>query len=129
MLCAFGMLVQCWGILQTEMPSRFSTPKVIAIVGGFTKLHYFFIDIHTKKDSDDTILDLEATTTESSYLVVELDKASNEKICKEFTSGCNQFHAIPNQSYFLHCKYIDNLPCIWLYNHVLRSHRKRPKEL
>ncbi len=72
------MIVQRWGILQTAMPSQFSIPKNIALVGALTKLHNFCIDINTNRESDDTLLDLDAdqvytTTNESGYVVVESD--------------------------------------------------------
>ena len=42
--CAFGMLVQRWGILRMAMPKRLSIPRIIALVNALAKLHNFCID-------------------------------------------------------------------------------------
>ena len=42
--CAFGMLVQRWGILCSTFPRNIRTRKVIATVIALTKLHNFCID-------------------------------------------------------------------------------------
>ena len=41
--CAFGMLVQRWGILRMAMPRNLSVAKVVAIVIALAKLHNFCI--------------------------------------------------------------------------------------
>ncbi len=107
MECVISMLVKRRGILWTAMPTQFSIPKVIAIVGAFTKHHNSCIDIDTKKVCKDTFLDLgvdqvDITTNESSYVMMELDKESNEKLCKDLMSGCNHFYDIPNKIYHHH---------------------------
>lgn len=42
--CAFGMLVQRWGILRMAMPMGISVKKTIALVNCLAKLHNFCID-------------------------------------------------------------------------------------
>ena len=42
--CAFGMLVQRWGILRMAMPIGISIKKTIALVNALAKLHNFCID-------------------------------------------------------------------------------------
>ena len=42
--CAFGMLVQRWGILRMAMPKGISIKKTIAMVLALAKLHNFCID-------------------------------------------------------------------------------------
>ena len=42
--CAFGMLVQRWGILRMAMPMGFTIKKTIALVNCLAKLHNFCID-------------------------------------------------------------------------------------
>ena len=42
--CAFGILVQRWGILRMAMPKGLSIPKIIALVNAVAKLHNFCID-------------------------------------------------------------------------------------
>lgn len=44
--CAFGMLVQKWGILRMAMPRNLSIKKIIAMVNALAKLHNFCIDEH-----------------------------------------------------------------------------------
>ena len=41
--CAFGMLVQRWGILRMAMPRNFGVSKVVALVISLAKLHNFCI--------------------------------------------------------------------------------------
>ncbi len=65
--------------------------------------------------------------TTMGYVVMELDKEDNEKLCKDLTSGCNHFYDVPNQSYCHPYKHIDNLRHTLTHNHVLRSHKKRQK--
>jgi hypothetical protein len=42
--CAFGMLVQRWGILQMAIPQNISVRRVVALVVALAKLHNFCID-------------------------------------------------------------------------------------
>jgi hypothetical protein len=42
--CAFGMLVQRWGILRMAMPMGITVKKTIALVNCLAKLHNFCID-------------------------------------------------------------------------------------
>jgi hypothetical protein len=41
--CAFGMLVQRWGILRMAIPRNVSVKKVVALVNALAKLHNFCI--------------------------------------------------------------------------------------
>jgi hypothetical protein len=51
--CAFGMLVQRWGILQAPMPRNIELKKVIALVNALAKLHNFCIDEKARADTVD----------------------------------------------------------------------------
>ena len=42
--CAFGMLVQRWGILRMAMPRKLTIAKIVAMVNALAKLHNFCID-------------------------------------------------------------------------------------
>lgn len=42
--CAFGMLVQRWGVLRMAMPRNLSVRRVVALVVALAKLHNFCID-------------------------------------------------------------------------------------
>ena len=42
--CAFGMLVQRWGILRMAMPQTLSVSKIVAMVNALAKLHNFCVD-------------------------------------------------------------------------------------
>ena len=42
--CAFGMLVQRWGILRMAMPRNISVPKTVALVIALAKIHNFCIE-------------------------------------------------------------------------------------
>ena len=42
--CAFGMLVQRWGILRMAMPRKLSISKIVGLVNALAKLHNFCID-------------------------------------------------------------------------------------
>jgi hypothetical protein len=42
--CAFGMMVQRWGILRMAMPRGLSIGRIIALVNCLAKLHNFCID-------------------------------------------------------------------------------------
>ena len=41
--CAFGMLVQRWGLLRMAMPRNIAVPKVVALVIALAKIHNFCI--------------------------------------------------------------------------------------
>lgn len=41
--CAFGMLIQRWGILRKPMPLNLSNVRIVGIVNAFTCLHSFCI--------------------------------------------------------------------------------------
>jgi hypothetical protein len=41
--CAFGMLVQRWGLLRVAMPRNLSVQRIIALVIALAKLHNFCI--------------------------------------------------------------------------------------
>ena len=42
--CAFGMMVQRWGILRMAMPRGLTIGRIIALVNALAKLHNFCID-------------------------------------------------------------------------------------
>ena len=42
--CAFGMLVQRWGILRTALPHTMSLTRIVALVNTLARLHNFCID-------------------------------------------------------------------------------------
>ncbi len=48
--CAFGMLVQCWEILQIALTSNFMVSKFIALVMALAKLHNFSMMQSCAKD-------------------------------------------------------------------------------
>ncbi len=50
--CAFGMMVQCWGILRMAMPKGLSIVRIIALVNALAKLHNFCIgEVSTGRES------------------------------------------------------------------------------
>ena len=42
--CAFGIMVQRWGILRSAMPRNLSIAKIVALVNALAKLHNFCIN-------------------------------------------------------------------------------------
>lgn len=55
--CAFGMLVQRWGILRMAMPLGLSIKKTIAMVNALAKLHNFCIDEVDGSSGDYSVVD------------------------------------------------------------------------
>ena len=43
-VCAFGMLLQKWGLLQIAMPRNLSLKKINAIINALAKLHNFCME-------------------------------------------------------------------------------------
>ena len=54
--CAFGMLVQRWGLLRSAMPRNISVRRVIAMVNALMKLHNYYINVSDPSEGMSQIL-------------------------------------------------------------------------
>ena len=53
--CAFGILVNRWGILRRPMPSNYSIRKIADIVNCLCRLHNFLIDARLERSNTPTV--------------------------------------------------------------------------
>ena len=77
--CTFGMLVQCWGILQTALSSQFSLSNIVALVTALAKLHNYCIQSSVDGIGDETLVYLNSNegkifTNENWFVAVTRSK-------------------------------------------------------
>ncbi len=125
--CAFGMLVQSWGILRMVLSSRLSLSKIVALVTALAKLHNYCIQSRTDSIDNDTLIYLKSDedkifTNENGYVAV--NKSKNNYSCPDLIGGEEHFHNIPKRS-FRHPKTNSIFPvqfCIkWLLIQIKRD--------
>ena len=78
--CAFGMLVQRWGILRKAMPANVTLPKTAAIVAALCRLHNYCIEEHLPEMSaqDELNIDIDGgfSLEQTSTTAAELPRPS-----------------------------------------------------
>lgn len=76
--CAFGMLVQRFGILRHPMPVNFSLTKINALVGCLCKLHNFFINKRDNKPLQPRASNLTRITTHGGFGMPQFDNNAGD---------------------------------------------------
>lgn len=64
--CAFGMLVQRWGLLRMVMPKKLSLTRIVAIVNTLARLHNYCI---SEADRNNGREDLETLPLDLQYMM------------------------------------------------------------
>ncbi len=129
--CAFGMLVQRWGILQMALSSRFSITKIIALVMALAKLHNYCISLSDSNVTIEEMLvylhsDLDQISTNKDGFV-RVDHNSNNYCCPDLIGGGEHFLDMPNRNLRRLKQDLSILPCSILHQHVIGSHKTRPR--
>jgi hypothetical protein len=91
--CAFGMLVQRWGILRKPIPKQISIAKMCALVLCLCKLHNFCIDMNEGKAASSTGIDAAIFSVEGG--IYAFDRRGNPT---ELIGGGDQFVDDPLRS-------------------------------
>ncbi|KAL3787036.1 hypothetical protein ACHAWO_003669 [Cyclotella atomus] len=102
--CAFGMLVQRWGILRSAMPRNISIAKTITLVLAFAKLHNFCIDAADEVAANPLLqAEHHMTTNESGSVPLVLNADASKILGREVTTpedligGGEHFDDVPRQ--------------------------------
>ncbi|KAL7477054.1 hypothetical protein ACHAW6_006566 [Cyclotella cf. meneghiniana] len=127
--CAFGMLVQRWGILRMAMPRKFTVRKIISLVNSLAKLHNFCIDeadsiVPTIHDRDHFYM----MTHEHGYVGINNNTSGEITTPPDLAHGGEHFEGIHRNTIREHNNRMDNmcLPRTILYNMIAGGHWKRP---
>jgi hypothetical protein len=133
--CAFGMLVQRFGLLRMAMPKKLSIKKIILLVNVLARLHNFCIgEIPNDAEADNVPEQLDADRLnimnhEDGY--VELEATADDTLPNlplALMHGGEHFDDItPNERKKHKRQYPDELtPRQLLHDRVLSSHMTRP---
>ncbi len=127
--CAFGMLVQCWGILQRALSSQLSLSKIVALVTALAKLHNYCIQSRMDSIDDDTLIYLKSDEdkifrNENGYVAV--NKSKNNYSCPDLIGGGEHFHDTPKRR-FRRTNSSPILPRTILHQMVIDLHKTRPR--
>jgi hypothetical protein len=127
--CAFGMLVQRWGIIWTAMPRNLSIAKIIAIVNALARLHNFCIDETNTSQTVPRSMDRYSHHIMSNqHGYVELSTERDAPVPTDLINGGEHFSNIE-------CSYLCNhqfsnperdLPCKQLNNIIINGHWEQP---
>eukprot|EP00804_Cyclotella_cryptica_P006356 CCRYP_010184-RB/>CCRYP_010184-RB protein AED:0.20 eAED:0.20 QI:0/0/0/1/0/0/3/0/563 len=114
--CAFGMLVQRWGILCSAFPQNMRTRKVIAMVIALTKLHNFCID--ESNNSQEILPSLEVDNNvlknrDDGYVEMVGVNKHETALPTDLINGGHHYDDVPTGILWVHLKGINqvSLPC------------------
>ena len=130
--CAFGMLVQRWGILRMAMPRNLSVTKVVALVVALAKLHNFCIGESNIPESVPQMLDrdrLHMMNAEGGYVGLgNDDPQQNTFVPTDLMHLGEHFDDVPNNLLRLHRRSnaASELPRTRLFQIIADGHWKRP---
>ena len=132
--CAFGMLVQRWGILRMAMPKGISIKKTITMVNALAKLHNFCIN-EVDGESRSTMIVDEPLAADTAYIEgdnagfvslsqnLEASIVLNENVDTpdDLIGGGDHFDDIPRAARRVREQI--TLPRTRLCDHVAKSHK------
>ena len=134
--CAFGKLVQRWGLLRTAMPLGISIKKTIALVVALAKLHNFCLDQalhndgstsqHTTTQDIENILiqDYEnITMNEHGSIPLVFNEDAGTSTPDDLIGGGDHFDDVPRLG---RRGVVDDSARSKLCIHVANSHKRRP---
>jgi hypothetical protein len=127
--CAFGMMVQRWGILRMAMPKGLSISRIIALVNCLAKLHNFCID-----EVDGSLLqslnidNAHMMNNEDGYVPMESSKEHGVSMPRALMNAGHHFQDISRNERRQRerCNPEGTLPRQRLLQQVIDSHLKRP---
>jgi hypothetical protein len=127
--CAFGMMVQRWGILRMAMPKGLSISRIIALVNCLAKLHNFCID-----EVDGSLLqslnidNAHMMNNEDGYVPMESSREHGVFLPRALMSAGHHFQDISRNERRQRerCNPEGTLPRKHLLQQVIDSHLKRP---
>ena len=126
--CAFGMLVQRWGILRMAMPWNLSVIKVVALVVAVAKLHNFCIGESNIPERVPQMLDrdrLHVMNAEGGYVGLGNDDPQQDTLVPTDVMHLGEhFDDVPRNS--RRSRPVSDLPRTRLYQMIVDGHWKRP---
>ena len=130
--CAFGMLVQRWGILRTPMPRNLSVVKVVAIVNSLAHLHNFCIgEVDTRKVPQVFVDDARhINRNRSGHVDLTFgDNECNVPVPVDLMHGGEHFMDVPRGYIRARQSPPDQLPRTNIFNLIVDGHWERPTRL
>ena len=140
MECAFGMLVQKWGLLRTAMPRGISMKKIIALINALAKLHNFCIDqVDKGGEMERDVEEMEQSTLQNTFNMmggssgfVELEDGGTFVVPRQLLDSGNHFDDVPRNRRIYQGPgggegmLAEKLPRSKLHEQVIDSHKVRP---
>jgi hypothetical protein len=130
--CAFGMLVQRWGILRSAFPQNIRTRKVIATVIALTKLHNFCID--ESNDSQEILPSLEVDNNvlinrDDGYVEMVGVDENGTALPTDLMNGGHHYDDVPTGILRAHLSGINqaSLPRTVIHNFIAEGQWERPQ--
>jgi len=132
--CAFGMMVQRWGILRMAMPKGLGIARIIALVNALAKLHNFCIGKDNSCCSRSGLLQQLSIDTqhimnnEDGFVPMEASTVHGLPLPWALMEPGHHFADIPRNVRRQHerANAEGNLPRQRLLQQVIDSHLKRP---
>ena len=131
--CAFGMIVQRWGILQMAMPKGLGIARIIALVNALAKLHNFCIGKDDSGCRSGLLQQLRVDTqhimnSEDGFVPMEASRDHGLPLPRALMEPGHHFGDIPRNIRKQHerANAEGNLPQQRLLKQVIDSHLKRP---
>ena len=133
--CAFGMMVQRWGILRMAMPKGLSIVRIIALVNALAKLHNFCIEEVSHGRDSATLLqqlsvdNLHIVNNEDGYVPMEASREhGNIHLPRALMEPGHHFRDVPRniRRRQERANAEITLPRQRLLKQVIDSHLKRP---
>ena len=115
--CAFGMLVQRWGILRTAIPRGVSIKRTIALVNALVKLHNFCIDNSNPESTEEEVTMQQSTSADDFNIMnnrdgfVPLEREEHDGgggrslVPRQLLDAGNHFEDVPMNVFRTKCKY------------------------
>jgi len=130
--CAFGMLVQRWGILRMAMPRNLSVVKICALVVALARLHNFCIGQSNIPERVPAVLDRDRShmmNDTSGYVSLRNDNPQQDTVVPtDLLHAGEHFNDVPNNLLRLHRRRNKEaeLPRTYLFNMIVNGHWQRP---
>ena len=131
--CAFGMMVQRWGILRMAMPKGLGIARIIALVNALAKLHNFCIGKDDSGCRSGLLQQLRVDTqhimnNKDGFVPMEASRDHELPLPQALMEPGHHFGDIPRNIRKQHerANAEGNLPRQRLLKQVIDSHLKRP---
>ncbi len=129
--CAFGMLVQRWGLLRMAMPRNIAVPKVVALVIALAKIHNFCIGESNVPERLPRMYDRDrfhVMNSDGGYVTLQRDDPQqNTLVPTTFLHVGEHFDDIPDNVMRVHRRQSESeLPRTFLFQMIAAGHWQRP---